>query len=75
ESGMEMQDILTALDQVPEEQKTLLLLDGVEDFSYDDAAKVMGVPTGTVMSRLSRARERMRQMLAGESAIKLKLVI
>lgn len=63
ESGMEMQDVLTALDQLPEEQKSLLLLIGVEDLSYDDAARVMGVPMGTVMSRLSRGRQRLRALM------------
>jgi RNA polymerase sigma-70 factor (ECF subfamily) len=63
ESGIEVQDILSALDQLPEEQKSLLLLIGVEDFSYDDAAKITGVPMGTVMSRLSRGRQRLRALL------------
>lgn len=63
ESGLEMQDVLEALDQLPEEQKSLLLLIGVEDLSYDDAARVMGVPMGTVMSRLSRGRQRLRALL------------
>lgn len=63
ESGLAMQDVLAALDQLPEEQRSLLLLVGVEDLSYDDAAKVMGVPTGTVMSRLSRGRQRLRNIL------------
>lgn len=63
EAGLEMQDMLAALDQLPEEQKSLLLLVGVEDLSYEDAAKVMGVPAGTVMSRLSRGRQRLRSIL------------
>ncbi len=63
ESGIEVQDILATLDQLPEEQKSLLLLVGVEDFSYDDAARIMGVPLGTVMSRLSRGRQRLRALL------------
>lgn len=63
ENALEVQDILVALDQLPEEQKSLLLLVGVEDLSYDDAAKVMGVPAGTVMSRLSRGRQRLRALL------------
>ncbi len=63
ESGLEMQDILKTLDQLPEEQKSLLLLVGVEDLSYDEAAKVMGVPTGTVMSRLARGRQKLRALL------------
>lgn len=56
-------DILAALDRLPEEQRSLLLLVGVEDLSYDEAAKVLGVPIGTIMSRLSRARERLRKTL------------
>lgn len=74
ESGVEVQDILAALDQLPEEQKSLLLLVGVEDFSYDDAAKVMGVPAGTVMSRLSRGRQRLRALLETGRATLLRRV-
>lgn len=68
-------DIHAALARLPEEQREVLLLVGLEQFGYAEAALVLGVPTGTVMSRLSRARERMQQMLAGEPAVKLKLVI
>jgi RNA polymerase sigma-70 factor (ECF subfamily) len=68
-------DIHAALARLPEEQREVLLLVGLEQFGYAEAAQVLGVPAGTVMSRLSRARERMRQMLAGEPAVKLKLVI
>ncbi len=74
ESSIEIQDILAALDQLPEEQKSLLLLVGVEDLSYDDAAKVMGVPIGTVMSRLSRARQRLRGLLETGRATLLRRV-
>ncbi|TAJ94787.1 MAG: sigma-70 family RNA polymerase sigma factor [Reyranella sp.] len=74
ESGIEAQDILAALDQLPEEQKSLLLLVGVEDFSYDEAAKIMGVPAGTVMSRLSRGRQRLRALLETGRATLLRRV-
>jgi RNA polymerase sigma-70 factor (ECF subfamily) len=67
-------DIREALARLPEEQRAVLLLVGLEQFDYAEAAQVLGVPMGTVMSRLSRARERMRHMLAGEPAIKLKVV-
>jgi RNA polymerase sigma-70 factor (ECF subfamily) len=63
EAAMEVHDVLAALDQLPEEQKSLLLLVGVEDFSYDDAARILGMPIGTVMSRLSRARQRLRAVV------------
>lgn len=70
ESGLEVQDILSALDRLPEEQKSMLLLVGVEDLSYDDAAKVMGVPIGTVMSRLARGRQKLRALLeTGRTAL------
>ena len=74
ENGLEIQDILAALDQLPEEQKSMLLLVGVEDLSYDEAAKVMGVPTGTVMSRLSRGRQRLRTLLETGRATLLRRV-
>jgi RNA polymerase sigma factor (sigma-70 family) len=63
ERGLDLHDVLTALDHLPEEQKSLLLLIGVEDLSYDDAARVLGVPVGTIMSRLSRGRQRLRAVM------------
>jgi len=63
DAALEVRDVLAALDQLPEEQKSLLLLVGVEDFSYEDAARILGMPIGTVMSRLSRARQRLRSVV------------
>lgn len=59
------QDVLNKLAKLPEEQRAVLLLVAVEDLSYADAAKVLSVPVGTVMSRLSRARERLQQEMDG----------
>lgn len=56
-------DVLSGLDTLPEEQRSVLLLVAVEDLSYEEAARVLGVPTGTVMSRLSRAREKLRNFM------------
>ena len=64
-AGIEARDALAALDLLPEDQKTLLLLIGVEGLSYEEAANVLGIPIGTVMSRLARAREKLRAMLSG----------
>ncbi|MBN8929042.1 MAG: RNA polymerase subunit sigma [Rhodospirillales bacterium 69-11] len=59
-------DLMRALAQLPEEQRSVLLLVSVEDLSYAETATVLDVPIGTVMSRLSRARERLRQLTDGE---------
>jgi RNA polymerase sigma factor (sigma-70 family) len=68
-------DLQSALDALPIEQKEVLLLIGLEDMSYADAARTLGVPIGTVMSRLSRGRERLRALLEGRHArVRLKVV-
>jgi RNA polymerase sigma factor (sigma-70 family) len=67
-------DCLSALEKLPEEQKSILLLVGVEDLSYADMSKVLDIPIGTVMSRLSRARERLRQAIETGSAPALRRV-
>ncbi len=61
-------EVLAQLDALPEEQRTVLLLVGVEGLSYEEAAAVVGVPVGTVMSRLSRGRERLRRLAEGRPA-------
>ena len=65
-SALEHRDLLRAFAALPEEQRAVLLLVGVEDLSYQAAARVLGVPIGTVMSRLSRGRERLRRFIHGE---------
>ena len=74
EAALEVHDVLAAIDQLPEEQKSLLLLVGVEDFSYGDAARILGMPIGTVMSRLSRARQRLRSLVETGKATLLRRV-
>ena len=54
-----------ALAQLPEEQREVLLLVSLEGMSYDEVAYTLGVPAGTVMSRLSRARSRLAGLLEG----------
>lgn len=68
EDRLLQQDILDAIDRLPDEQRSVLLLVSIEDMSYAQVAEVLSVPIGTVMSRLSRARERLRQMLDHPSA-------
>ncbi|WP_262027974.1 sigma-70 family RNA polymerase sigma factor [Microvirga sp. Mcv34] len=70
ESHAGLHDVLRGLDALPEEQRSILLLIGVEDLSYEQAAQVLGIPLGTVMSRLSRARARLREFMEnGRSAV------
>jgi len=64
---LEVRDLERALQRLPAEQREVLLLVGVEALGYQQAADVLGVPIGTVMSRLSRARERLRAELEGAS--------
>ncbi|MEI7611846.1 MAG: RNA polymerase sigma factor [Betaproteobacteria bacterium] len=71
---LEVQDLESALAQLPDEQREIVLLVAVEELSYADIAEVLGLPIGTVMSRLSRGRERLRQILAGEPATRLRVV-
>ena len=71
----ELRDIGNALARLPVEQRTVVLLVGLEQFTYEEAARVLGVPIGTVMSRLSRARERLRALLGCDfRAATLKVV-
>jgi RNA polymerase sigma-70 factor, ECF subfamily len=63
--ALEQRDLLRAFAALPEEQRSVLLLIGIEDLSYGEAARVLGVPIGTVMSRLSRGRERLRHHMNG----------
>jgi len=62
DSALTHRDLLRAFAILPEEQQSVLLLIGVEDLSYEEAARVLGVPIGTIMSRLSRGRERLRRL-------------
>ena len=75
ESGLQWRDLVRALNQLPVEQRAVILLVSVEDLSYAQTAQVLGIPIGTVMSRLARGRERLRQMTEdGESRPVLRMV-
>jgi RNA polymerase sigma-70 factor, ECF subfamily len=58
-------EVLAALDSLQPRYREVVLLADVEEFSYREIAAVLGVPVGTVMSRLSRGRARLRQLLGG----------
>lgn len=74
-ASLEIRDLERALVLLPVEQREVLLLVGLEDLSYAEVAEVLGIPIGTVMSRLSRAREKMRALMLGlPLAAKLQVV-
>src|SRR6266481_7892440 len=61
---LELAEVLTQIGRLPTEQREVLMLAAVEELRYEDIARVQGVPIGTVMSRLNRAREKLRRMAA-----------
>ena len=70
-----VRDLDRAIARLPTEQRAVLLLVTLEEMSYEDVARALGIPIGTVMSRLSRAREKLRMMMLGQgAAAKLKVV-
>src|SRR5580704_18113331 len=60
---LELRDLDRALALLPEEQRSVILLIGLEGMAYETAAEVVGVPVGTVRSRLSRGREELRKLM------------
>ncbi|HEY1609735.1 MAG TPA: RNA polymerase sigma factor [Paraburkholderia sp.] len=72
---LEVRDLDSALQRLPAAQREVVLLVGLEEMSYTDVASALAIPIGTVMSRLSRGRERLRAMMAGNRQdMKLKVV-
>ena len=63
---LEVGDIDAAIRRMPGEQREVLLLVALEQLSYGETAQALGIPVGTVMSRLYRARERLRTLLSGD---------
>jgi RNA polymerase sigma-70 factor (ECF subfamily) len=63
DAAVELSELAEALDSVSAEHRQVLLLVGLEGMTYTEAATVLDVPVGTVMSRLSRAREELRRRI------------
>ncbi len=70
---VELAEIMQQVGRLPSEQREVLLLAAVEEMKYEEIAATLSVPVGTVMSRLSRAREKLRRM-ADERPAALKRV-
>lgn len=56
-------DLARALEVLPDEQRSVIFLVCLEDMTYNQAAEILGVPIGTIMSRLARGRDRLRQLV------------
>ena len=66
--GITDEEVLAAIARVPEDFREVLLLADVEEFAYKEIAETLGIPIGTVMSRLSRGRKLLRADLADMAA-------
>jgi RNA polymerase sigma-70 factor (ECF subfamily) len=74
EGAMAARLIAQALQQLTEDQRAAILLVGLEELSYAEAARVLGVPQGTLMSRLHRGRERLRAIMSEEPVAAIRRV-
>ena len=74
EARLAQRDLERALARLPAEFREVLVLVAVEQMRYEEVATVLDVPIGTVMSRLARARERLRVLMNGDEAPTLRRV-
>jgi RNA polymerase sigma-70 factor, ECF subfamily len=65
---LDMADLKTALQQLPEDQREAIILVGASGFSYEEAAKICNVAIGTIKSRVNRARKKLGELLQIDSA-------
>jgi RNA polymerase sigma-70 factor, ECF subfamily len=74
-SRVELAELMQHVGRLPVDQREVLVLAAVEELRYEEIAVTLGIPIGTVMSRLSRAREKLRKAFAdapaGSSALKV----
>jgi RNA polymerase sigma-70 factor (ECF subfamily) len=66
---LQLRDLAVALGKLPPEQRQVILLIGLEGMRYDEVAVIMGVPIGTVRSRLSRGRDQLRRLMGMEEKL------
>lgn len=74
ESAINMQQLNVCIDKLPAEQKEIFLLVSLEGFAYEEVARIIDIPVGTVMSRLSRAREKLRKHMLQTHTLPLRRV-
>ena len=68
-AGLELRDLQRAINRLPEDQRTVVLLIGLEGMRYDRVAAILNVPVGTVRSRLARGRAQLRRLMSAGPAV------
>jgi RNA polymerase sigma-70 factor, ECF subfamily len=66
---LQLRDLERALAQLPPEQRQVILLIGLEGMSYEETASILGIPIGTVRSRLSRGRDQLRYLMSMDDEV------
>lgn len=74
EEHVDAQKTINSLSKLTPDQQAALLLIAVEGLAYEEAADVLGIPVGTLMSRLARGREQLRRLVGDEGSKRLKAV-
>src|SRR5439155_7795773 len=62
-AALQLRDLEAAIAKLPQEQRQVILLVGLEGMRYEEVALILGVPVGTVRSRLSRGRDQLRRLM------------
>jgi len=73
-TSTDLMDLDRGLMALSPDQREVVLLVALEDMTYAEVSRALGIPIGTVMSRLSRAREKLRRLMEGESARGLRVI-
>jgi len=72
-AALQLRDLERAIAKLREEERSVILLVGLEGLVYEDAARILDLPVGTVRSRLSRGRKQLRQLIDGSKEPKRRL--
>jgi len=70
----ELIDLKTAMQQLTNEQRDCILLSGLHGFSYEEVSEQLNIPLGTVMSRISRTKQKLRALLGDDSQANNKII-
>jgi RNA polymerase sigma-70 factor (ECF subfamily) len=74
-ASLELRDLDRSLGRLPEEQRAVILMIGLEGMVYADVAEVLGIPVGTVRSRLSRGRYALHRMMGVEPMVSRRMAV